>query len=114
MKNLSGYNNIPGAPGNLLSQRIYGPTERGQYNRPGPRGAGIVQPEVFMAPYPGSKPGEPTEYFPLGNPAAGYWFQGSIPGAPGNAAGMANAQFYTGSPYTQSQLPGDIAYKTIS
>jgi hypothetical protein len=112
MNNLSGYNNIPGAPGNLLSQRVYGPIERGLYNRP--MGEGIVQPEVFMAPYPGRRPGQPTEYFPLGNPAAGYRFQGNLPGTPGNAAGMANAQFYTGSPYTQSQLPGDIAYKTVS
>ena len=101
-----------GTPDNLLSQRMYGPTERGQYNRPGPRGAGIVQPEVFMAPYPGSKPGEPTEYFPLGNPAAGYRFQANFPGAPGNAAGLANAQFYNGPQY--GQMPVGFAGKTIS
>jgi len=112
MNNLSGYNNIPGAPGNLLSQRIYGPIERGLYNRP--MGEGIVQPEVFMAPYPGRKPGQPAEYFPLGNPAAGYRFQGSLPGAPGNAAGIANAQFYNGPQYGQTQMPVGFAGKIIS
>jgi hypothetical protein len=111
--NEGGMNNaILGAPGNAIAQRIYGPTERGQYNRPGPRGAGIVQPEVFMAPYPGVKPGEPTEYFPLGNPAAGYRFQAGSPTAPGNAAGLANAQFYNGPQY--AQMPVGFAGKTIS
>jgi hypothetical protein len=106
MVRYDGQSSVPGAPGNsgglggALAQRIYGQIERGQYNRPGPRGAGIVQPEVFMAPYPGTKPGQPTEYFPLGNPAAGYRFEAktptanqyqvaqALPGEAGNLGGM--------------------------
>ena len=82
MARYDGQNNSPGAPGNggALAQRVYGQIERGQYNRPGPRGAGIVQPEVFMAPYPKTIPGQPTELFPLGNPAAGYRFEAARPG----------------------------------
>jgi len=107
----SGESNVPGAPGNLLAQRVYGPIERGQYNRPGPRGAGIVQPEVFMAPYPGVKPGQPTEYFPLGNPAAGYWFQGTNPGINTGTPPMGNAGFFAGP--QMGQLPPGYV-KTVS
>jgi hypothetical protein len=104
MAKYDGQLNSPGAPGNgaALAQRVYGQIERGQYNRPGPLGAGIVQPEVFMAPYPGTKPGQPTEFFPLGNPAAGYRFEAARPmqntqlaqglqGAAGNLGGMMSA-----------------------
>jgi len=111
-----------GAPGNggALAQRVYGQIERGQYNRPGPRGAGIVQPEVFMAPYPGTQPGQPTEFFPLGNPAAGYRFEAANPGMmptitssmnPGVNAGMTpmgNAGFYAGPQLGQSVPPGYV------
>lgn len=70
-----------------VAQRIYGPGEQRRYNRPGRYGDGIVQPEVFMAPYP-AKPGEIPEYFPLGNPAAGYWFESNNLGNSGNLAGL--------------------------
>tara|TARA_R110000868_G_scaffold239915_1_gene494405 strand:- start:2736 stop:3131 length:396 start_codon:yes stop_codon:yes gene_type:complete len=131
MASYDGQLNSPGAPGNgrgldgALVQRIYGQIERGQYNRPGPRGAGIVQPEVFMAPYPGTQPGQPAEYFPLGNPAAGYRFQAGNPGLtpsittsmnPGINAGMTpmgNAGFYAGPQLGQSVLNG-YANKIIS
>ena len=105
------------APGNgaALAQRVYGQIERGQYNRPGPLGAGIVQPEVFMAPYPGTKPGQPTEFFPLGNPAAGYRFEAAVPGMnPGINSGMTpmgNAGFYAGP--QMGQLPPGYV-KTVS
>jgi hypothetical protein len=115
------------APGNgaALAQRVYGQIERGQYNRPGPLGAGIVQPEVFMAPYPGTQPGQPTEFFPLGNPAAGYRFEAAVPGMipsittsmnPGINSGMTpmgNAGFYEGPQLGQSVLKG-YANKIVS
>jgi hypothetical protein len=117
MAKYDGQYNSPGVPGNgaALAQRVYGQIERGQYNRPGPLGAGIVQPEVFMAPYPGTKPGQPTEFFPLGNPAAGYRFEAAIPGMnPGINSGMTpmgNAGFYAGP--QMGQLPPGYV-KTVS
>jgi hypothetical protein len=85
---------VPGE-GSELAQRVYGPIEQGLYNRPGPTGEGIVQPEVYMAPYPG-RGGEIKEYFPLGNPRAGYRFEANLPGAPGNIDGMQLAQTQAG------------------
>lgn len=38
----------------------------------------------------------------------------NIPGAPGNAAGIANAQFYNGPQYGQAQMPVGFAGKTLS
>ena len=111
MARYDGQNNSPGAPGNggALAQRVYGQIERGQYNRPGPRGAGIVQPEVFMAPYPGTK-----EFFPLGNPAAGYRFEAARPGqgvrlaqaSPGDIGNVAGMQ--AASDATQGYFPGPM------
>jgi hypothetical protein len=79
--------NIAGVDSSLLAQRIYGPVERGMYNRP--LGTGIAQPEVYMAPYPGQKQRrEVQEFFPLGNPRAGYRFEANLPGDIGNLGGL--------------------------
>lgn len=91
----SGYSGIPGAPGNpgmfnnqSIAQRVYGPIEKGMHNRSLRFGVPATTPDVYMAPYPGRvAPGAPTEYFPLGNPAAGFNFQSAVPGMNEEVAG---------------------------
>jgi hypothetical protein len=80
---VSGFENIAGAIGNLggidqISQRVYGPIEKGMHNRP--KYGRLTTPDVYMAPYPYTPPGEPQEFFPLGgNSRTGFRFEAGLP-----------------------------------
>jgi hypothetical protein len=80
---VSGFENIAGAIGNLggvdqISQRVYGPIEKGMHNRP--KYGRLTTPDVYMAPYPYTPPGETPEFFPLGgNSRTGFRFEAGLP-----------------------------------
>lgn len=89
---IGGYDNINGIGGNragmlyagdpsmlnLISQRVYGPIEKGMHNRP--KYGRLTTPDVYMAPYPYTPPGETPEFFPLGgNSRTGFRFEAGLP-----------------------------------
>lgn len=97
--------NVPGAPGNLIAGNPFGP----QFAIPGRRPVGQpVLPgedqkaieEVYGTPGPKPMPGTA----PLGLPMA--FGSSNLPGAVGNMAGIANAQFFEGPQYGQARNQG--------
>jgi len=74
--NVAGVGNQGGA--DQISQRVYGPIEKGMHNRP--KYGRLTTPDVYMAPYPYTPPGEPQELFPLGgNSRTGFRFEAGLP-----------------------------------
>ena len=98
--------NVPGAPGNLIAGNPFGP----QFAIPGRRPVGQpVLPgedkkaieEVYGTPGPKPMPGAA----PLGLPMA--FGSSNLPGAVGNMAGIANAQFFEGPQLGQAAPQGE-------
>jgi hypothetical protein len=74
--NIAGVGNRGGI--DQISQRVYGPIEKGMHNRP--KYGRLTTPDVYMAPYPYTPPGEPQEFFPLGgNSRTGFRFEAGLP-----------------------------------
>ena len=74
--NIAGVGNRGGV--DQISQRVYGPIEKGMHNRP--KYGRLTTPDVYMAPYPYTPPGEPQELFPLGgNSRTGFRFEAGLP-----------------------------------
>jgi hypothetical protein len=102
-----GMTSVPGAPGNLLSGNPFGsdfviPNQRKQQS-PGPQLNPLQQTPVRIFP-PGQKGRE-------GAIDVRSWQAMNMLGAPGNAAGMANASFFGGP---QIGLPIGFGSKMVS
>jgi hypothetical protein len=104
-----GMTSVPGAPGNLLSGNPFGsdfviPKQRKQQS-PGPQLNPLLQTpaRIFLPHEPGRGGAIPVN--------ATSWQAMNMLGAPGNAAGMANASFFGGP---QIGLPIGFGSKMVS